>query len=62
MEIKKSRGCIEIVINEQYSLKKYRGLNLWWLQYYNFGKNYMPMELECNNSLVKIYQKAKKLV
>ena len=55
------KNVIEIYLDEKYSIMKWKGLSLWWLQYYRFGRNYMYDEIYADNSLLKVYKKYKEV-
>ena len=48
-------NTITIRLNDEYSIMKWKNLELWYLQYYNFGRNYMPIDLYADKSLMKVY-------
>ena len=48
-------NTITIKLNNDYSIMKWKNLKLWYLQYYNFGRNYMPIDLYVNESLINVY-------
>ena len=59
--IENSKNIIRIKLNEFYSIRKHKQLELWWLEYYNLGRNYMPIELYANKSLMKVYKHFKQI-
>lgn len=53
--IENRSNTIRIWLNDDYSIMKWKNLNLWHLEYYNFGRNYMPIDLYANESLINVY-------
>lgn len=46
-----------IKLNERYSIHKYKNGELWYLEYYRFGEDYMPDEIYADKSILKILRK-----
>lgn len=59
--IENRKNVIEIYLDEKYSIMKWKGLTLWWLHYYRFGRNYMYDEIYADESLMKVYDKYKEV-
>ena len=55
--MKKFNENERIWLDDMYAIHKYKGLTLWYLEYYNFGKNDMPIELYANEDYDKVYKK-----
>lgn len=60
--IQNSKNVIRINFNERYSIMKWKNLNLWYLEYYRFGRNYMPDEIYADRSLLNVYKKYKEMI
>lgn len=46
-----------IWLDDMYAIHRYKGLTLWYLEYYRFGKKYMPEEIYADNDYGKVYSK-----
>ena len=46
-----------IWLDDNYAIHRYKNLTLWYLEYYNFGKNYMPIELYADEDYDKVIKK-----
>lgn len=46
-----------IWLDDRYAIHRYKNLTLWYLEYYNFGKNYMPIELYASVYYDKVYKR-----
>lgn len=52
-----TESATRVWLDDNYALHKFKNLSLWYLEYYNFGKNYMPIELYADKDIKKVYGK-----
>lgn len=56
-----SKNNIRINLCERYSIMKWKNLNLWYLEDYRFGRNYMPVEIYADRNLLEVYKRYKEV-
>ena len=52
---------VRIWLDEEYAIRKYKNSKLWYLEYYRFGKNYMPDEIYADEDYEKVNKKYKEM-
>lgn len=57
MKIINTESDVRIWLDDRYAMHKFKNLTLWWLEYYRFGKDYMPDEIYADAEFEKVYQK-----
>lgn len=53
-KIENGTNVIRYNINERYAIRKHKTLNLWWVEDYNFGRDYMPYEPYADSDLKNV--------
>lgn len=46
-----------IWLDEYYAIHRYKDLTLWYLEFYRYGKDYMPDEIYADEDYNKVYKK-----
>ena len=57
MKIEHNGPVLRIWLNDTYAIRKHKELSLYWLEYYNLGHNYMPLEIYADENLNKVFEK-----
>lgn len=55
--IEKSENMIRVWLDEDFAIRKHKDLKLYYLEFYRFGRNYMPDEVYANEDFEIVYRK-----